>query len=171
MSVLDEKGRLFGVVNLLDLSVAIVVLALVAGVLLVRMGRNPLDKVVVAKGPAEVTVLVRGSVLDLSIFKKEKAFITIRNQPYAAVDIVDFKAERMSVPVPAPNGKAVTALPDPTIPWGSNVLLTIRDEHAEATSEGIVLGGNKVKVGVQIELETFQYRLTGAVVKVVSELK
>lgn len=166
MPIIDRQGRLFGVVNLLDLSFAILVLALVTGVLLVRGGRTPLRKVVRAQGPAQVTVLIRGSISDLDIFKKEKAFVTIRNQPYAPVDIVDVHAERMKVSVPTPDGKGVQALPDPSLPWGSNVLLTFRDANAMATDDGIVLGGNKVKVGVQIELETFWYRLTGAIVKV-----
>lgn len=166
MPILDRQGRLFGRINLLDLSFAIVVLALVSGIILVRSGRTPLRKVVRAQGPAEVTVLIRGSVSDLSIFKKEKAFITIRNQPYAPVDIVDVQAERMKVSLPTPNGKGVQAFPDPSLPWGSNVLITVRDPNALVTDDGIVLGGNKVKVGVQIELETFRYRLAGSIVKV-----
>ena len=166
MSVIDRQGKLFGTVNLLDLSFGIVVVALLCGILLVRAGRSPLHKIVRAQGPADVTVLIRGSVSDLSIFKQEKAFITIRNQPYAAVDVIDVHAERMKVSVPTADGKGVQAYADPSLPWGSNVMLTFRDPNAMATDDGIVLGGNKVKVGVQIELETFAYRLTGSIVKV-----
>ena len=43
--------------------------------------------------------------------------------------------------------------------------MTLR-EKAQLTDDAIVLGGNKIKVGVPIDIEGFKYRLRGSIVDV-----
>jgi hypothetical protein len=40
------------------------------------------------------------------------------------------------------------------------------DDEAEVTNDGYVLRGNKVKVGNQVELESFKYRVAGTVLDI-----
>ncbi|MBK7836875.1 MAG: DUF4330 family protein [Candidatus Obscuribacter sp.] len=43
--------------------------------------------------------------------------------------------------------------------------MTVQDE-SEQTDDGYVIRGNKIKVGNQIELESFKYRVQGVVVDI-----
>jgi hypothetical protein len=45
------------------------------------------------------------------------------------------------------------------------VILTLRDEGME-TEDGIVWGGQKLKLGIPIDVEGFKYRLRGSVIDV-----
>lgn len=164
--MIDAQGRLFGRFNLIDLSVAMIAVAMLFGLLWVRAGHSPLDKVVLSEGPTDVTLTIRGArVQDPTVIKAgEKAFITIRNQPYAKVDVVKVDWVRRPYAYVGPGGKVQT-MPDPVDPMATDLLVTIRD-HGQATEDGIVLGGNKVKIGIPLELEGFSYRLTGTITAV-----
>ena len=75
------------------------------------------------------------------------------------------QARPKSTAVPAPDGKSVLALPDPSEPFGKDLVVTIR-EKALRTEDGFVFGDSKVKVGTPIELEGFSYRLRGSIVDI-----
>lgn len=164
--MIDAEGRLLGRFNLIDLSIALIVLALLFGLFWVKMGHSPLKKVVQAEGPTEVTLTIRGArIQDPGVIKAgEKAFITIRNQPYAKVDVVKVDWVRRPYAFVGPGGKVQT-IADPMDPLATDLVVTIRD-HGQATEDGIVLGGNKVKIGIPLELEGFSYRLTGTITDV-----
>lgn len=164
--MMDSQGRLLGRLNIVDIGIVTLAIAFGAGVMAVKSGHAGINKVVQGTGVAEVDLFVRGSISDPSIFKVgEKAFITLRNQPYAPVEIVKVTSSRRKMALPAPDGKTVKTIDDPTEPFGRDVILTIRDK-ADLTEDGIVFGGNKVKVGVPIDLEGYKYRLKGSIVDV-----
>jgi hypothetical protein len=107
------------------------------------------------------------------MFKQgEKAFVTIRNQPYDAVEIVRVTAKRAQIAVPINDGKDFRITTDPTAPYASEIVLTLRDQGMQ-TEDGIIWGGQKLKVGVPIEVEGFKYRLKSSVldVRMVDEAK
>jgi len=161
--MIDSQGKLFGKVNIIDFSFAIILVAMLAGIGWVAKGNSPLNKVVKARGTAEVTIAIRGvRVLDPSIFKVgEKAFLTIRNQRYAPVEVV--KTTMRERKIPLLNSKdQIVALPDPTAPEIKDVDLVFKDQ-AEVTDEGVVMGGYHLKVGNTVELDAFGYRLNGSI--------
>lgn len=152
--------------NVVDLAVVVMVVAMGAGFWTVKTGHAGINKVVKAEGVAEVDLFIRGSIADTNIFKLgDKPFITLRNQPYAPVEIVAIKVTPRKIAVPSLDGKSVNAMPDPSEPFGKDVVLTIR-EKAMLTDDAIVFGGSKVKIGVPIDLEGFKYRLKGSIVDV-----
>ncbi|HEY9855765.1 MAG TPA: DUF4330 domain-containing protein [Stenomitos sp.] len=162
--MIDNQGRLFGKLNLLDFTVVLVVVAVVMGGMLARAGKAGVNQQLKGEAMAEFDLFIRGGVSDPSIFKEgEKTFITIRNQPYAALTIRKVRVTPRTITVPVSGG--VKAYPDPSEPYSKDVLLTLR-EKAQLTDDAIVLGGNKVKVGVPIDVEGFKYRLRGSIVDV-----
>lgn len=164
--MIDSQGRLFGRINIIDFSLAIIVIAMLAGIGWVTQGNTPLNKIVKAKGVAEVTIAIRGvRVLDPTIFKVgEKAFLTIRNQRYAPVEVIDVKIRERKITFL--NAKdQVVAVADPTAQDIKDVDLIFKDQ-AEVTEEGIVMGGYHLKVGNTVELDAFGYRLNGSIMHV-----
>lgn len=166
MPLLDSRGKLFGLVNVLDALIVTTVVVGVVGVVAVKSGYSSVDRIAQRTGPAEIDLMIKATIKDLSMFKVgDKAFITIRNQPYDKVDIVAVSAKRQQTMIPINDGKDVRLFQDPTSPYASEVLLTLRDEGME-TEDGIVWGGQKLKLGVPIEVEGYKYRLKGSVIDV-----
>jgi len=166
MPLIDARGKLFGLVNALDALIVTTVTIGVVGVVAVKGGYSAVTRMAVSQGPAEVDLMIRANIKDLGIFKVgERAFITIRNQPYDKVEIVAVRAKRQEIAIPINDGKGLRVTQDPTTPYASEVLLTLRDNGME-TEDGIVWGGQKLKLGVPIEVEGFKYRLKGSVIDV-----
>ncbi|MEB3195750.1 MAG: DUF4330 domain-containing protein [Candidatus Sericytochromatia bacterium] len=166
MPLVDERGRLFGLVNALDALITVAAFGLVIGVVAVKTGHTSVQRMAVRQGPAEVDVMIRANIKDLGMFKVgDKAFITIRNQPYDKVEIANVVAKRQQIAIPINDGKDLRLTTDPTAPYASEVLLTLRDAGME-TEDGIVWGGQKLKLGNPIEVEGFKYRFKGSVIDV-----
>lgn len=165
--MIDAEGRLFGRINLLDLGIVLVLVLAILGFGLARAGRAGINAKVKGQTPVEVDLFIRGSIQDPdSLIKKgDKTFITLRNVPYSAVSVVNVSHRRKTISVPAPDGKSVTALPDPSEPFGKDIVVTIR-EQGMVTDDGVVFGDSKIKVGTPIEIEGFKYRLKGSIVDV-----
>jgi hypothetical protein len=167
MTVLDEKGKVFGWVNAIDLFLVLVILATIIGFFLSQSGHNSLSKKVKAEGPADVKIAVRGArVEDMKVFDRyKKAFIIIRNQPYQAVDIVSVKSWRRPQTFYDQVLKQPVKFINLDDPLATDVDIVIRD-NAQFTGEDIVLGGNKVKAGIPVELETLEYKFTGSIISI-----
>ena len=166
MPLIDNRGKLFGAINLLDAVIACAVVVGVVGVVAVKSGHTSIASMATKTGPTEVDLMIRANIEDLSMFKAgDKAFITIRNQPYNKVDIVKVQAKRSEIAVPTNDGKDFRITQDPTTPFASEVVLTLRDQGM-LTDDGIVWGGQKLKVGVPIDVEGMKYRLRGSVLDV-----
>jgi len=165
--IIDNKGKLLGLINIIDLSIFIIIAGVIFGYFWVKAGHSGLNKIVKAEGYAEVKIVIRGAkVMDKSVFKKdEKPFITIRNQPYSNVEILDIKMTPRETMFLSKEGNKTVNFQDLSDPYSLDLVFTIKDK-ALLTDDGIVLGGNKIKVGIPIELEGFKYRLTGSVAEV-----
>lgn len=165
--MIDSRGKLFGLVNVLDALIVTTVVAGFIGVVAVKSGYSSVGRIAQRQGPAEIDLMIRASIKDLSMFKAgEKTFITIRNQPYDKVEIAAVAAKRQEIAVPINDGKDFRITTDPTAPYASEVILTLRDPNGMETEDGIVWGGQKLKLGVPIEVEGYKYRLKGSVLDV-----
>lgn len=167
MGVIDEQGRLFGKVSLLDVGALVIVVVAIAAVLFFP-GRQAGSVVQVGGGspvPVEVDMIVRGiSSRSLDPFQAgHKADLIIRNQPYGQVEVVRVENVSRTVPMVFPDGR-VQNLPDPEA-YRLDLVLTLQG-RGQRTDSGIVLGNNRVKIGVPLELETFDYNLRGTVMDV-----
>jgi hypothetical protein len=167
MEVIDNKGKVLGWINAIDLFLVLVILATIIGFFWARTGHTSLSKKVKAEGPADVKIAIRGArVEDMKVFDKyKKAFIIIRNQPYQEVDIVSVKSWRRPLTFYDPPTKQTVKFLNVEDPLATDVDIVIRD-NAQFTGNDIVLGGNKVKAGIPVELETLEYKFTGSIISI-----
>lgn len=166
MPLIDSRGKLFGLVNVLDGLIVVTTVVGVLGIVAVKGGATSLSKIIEKEGPAEIDLMIKANFKDPGMFKVgDKAFVTIRNQPYDKVDIVNVITHRSLISIPINDGKDLRMTNDPSAPYSMETILTLRDK-ASQTEDGIVWGGQKLKVGVPIDVEGFKYRLRGSVLDV-----
>ncbi|MEC4806641.1 MAG: DUF4330 domain-containing protein [Jaaginema sp. PMC 1079.18] len=172
MTLLDSKGRLFGKLSLLDIGAALIILAVIFGTFVF-----PGTTGSIAQGggtqPVEVSAVVRGlSVRDpeeliQAMREAGKTKVIIRNQPHDEVEIAKIEPIERLVVVPQPDG-SVKALPDPRTQEESlsmDMIISFRD-RAQITDDGVVIGGQKVKIGTLLEFEGEAYNFKGSAIEV-----
>ncbi|MBD1924189.1 DUF4330 domain-containing protein [Microcoleus sp. FACHB-831] len=172
MKILDSKGRLFGKVSILDVGAALVILLVVVGIFFFPSTSGSVAQVGVTTKPVEVDLVVRGlnvrdpqELFQQGLKEGGKTKVIIRNQPYGEIGIKAVKQLPRTVLIPQPDG-TVKALPDPrTEQFSTDMILTLGGD-ANITKDGPVLGNSKVKIGVPIELEGFNYNFNATVIDV-----
>lgn len=154
--------------NLIDLCLLIVVCAAGFGFFMAEKGYAGVNKVIQGTPKIAVDVYITGlKTKDLDLFKVgEKSSITIRNQPVKPpMTITKVEHTPKQVAFLAPDGKKAVSFADPANPIAHDFTVTVVDD-SEQTEDGYVVRGNKIKVGNQIELEAFKYRVQGVVVDI-----
>lgn len=164
--MLDQQGKVFGRINIIDLSFIVIVVAMASGLLWMFLGESPLEKKILAKGEAQVLVGIRGARFkDKNIFKEgEDVFLTIRNQRYEPVKVTKIEMKAREIVFLGSDNKPVVVV-DPTLPDVKDIDMTF-SHPAEETSEGIVMGGHQIKVGSTVELDAFGYHFNASIMKV-----
>lgn len=155
-----KLGRLNG----FDFGCLVVVLLCALGFGLARAGHAGVNNVITGTHMVDIDVYFVGvKTKDLDLFKVgDKASMTIRNVPVQPpMTIVAVKHQPKQIAFLGAGGKVVN-FPDPTALLANDFEVTVRDQ-AEATADGFVVRGQKLKVGNQIELEGFKYRIQGVV--------
>jgi hypothetical protein len=173
MAILDSKGRLFGKINILDLGAALVILLVILGIFFLPGGSGSVAQVGTKTAPIEVDLIVRGlNILDTQQLyaqgfeKGGKTNVIIRNQPYGQINIKSVEELPRTVLVPQPDG-TIKELPEPNRAnnFSKDLRLTVAGT-AKITDEGPVLGNSKVKIGMPIELDGFNYNFNSTVIDV-----
>lgn len=171
MAIIDAQGRLFGKVSILDLGAALVILLVLIGIFVVPGPTGSVAQIA-NNQPVEVDLLARGlGVKDLeSLFQefqeKPQTNIVIRSQPAGQAEIKSAQELQRTVGVPQPDG-SIKALPDPRpeIVMIRDLVITLVGQ-GQVTSDGIILGKQKVKIGTSIELDGRSYNFNGTVIGV-----
>jgi len=169
--VIDEQGRLWGRVSVIDLAAALLVILAVGGFWTVRIFQSSQAQTTQAKTiPLEFDLLIRG----LSIGNPERELkvgdtprVVIRNQPAGQVTIRSIKIIPNVIPVVGAGGQ-VQYVPDLSSPYSRDILITLT-ATAQMTEDGAVVGGTKLKVATPIELETARYNIKGSVIDLRSQ--
>ena len=158
-----------------DYVIIIAVIAVFAIGVLACLGKNKFSK-----SPVEATKKIAFQVMlkSVSVTDKEmpfkigdEAFITIRNVPYTKLKIVDSLYQPKNTMIPTNNAnKPFIVVEDYSQPYQYDFIVTLVDE-AKITKDGPVVGGNKIKIGLPIILEGFNYRVGGTIsnVKILTE--
>ncbi len=153
--------------NFLDLLVIFTILFSITGYLLAKAEKTQLNKIIEGKENIAIEVLIPdvfSENTDLFMIG-DKSAITIRNRPYTKLKIIKTKSDPKQVIIPITSGPSYKTIPDPTKSNVKDYTVTLTDE-ALVTADGYVIGGNKIKIGNQIELEGFNYRLNGKVINI-----
>lgn len=152
--------------NILDYSLVVLILLAACGFGLAKAGHAGVNQVIKGTHRVNIDVLITGlKTKDLALFKVgDKSSITIRNQPVQPpMTIVKVDHWQKQVSFISPDGKKALSFPDPANSMAHDFVVTVQDE-ADATDDGYVIRGNKIKLGNQIELEAFKYRVQGVVI-------
>lgn len=138
-----------------DIILAAVLVIAVLAVFILKTGNISVTKQIMKETKqVEFDVLLEEQKVSRveNLFKQgEKAFITVRNVPYTGLEIVN----ALKTPVSA----------NSHVPHCFNFFVTLKDT-AIITDDGPVVGGNKVKIGLPVTLEGYDYRLNGIITDV-----
>ncbi|MGF1489583.1 MAG: DUF4330 domain-containing protein [Prochloraceae cyanobacterium] len=175
MKILDDRGRLFGKLSILDLGAGLVILIVIIGIFFYPGSSGSIAQINTQTKQVEVDILVRGLGLsDPESFAQHfktnnKASIIVRNQPAGEVDVILAEILPRTAIVPQPDG-SVKALPNPRPELNliKDAVLTVKGE-GQITSDGAVLGSQKIKIGSQIEVDSLDYYFRGNVTGVRKE--
>lgn len=174
MKLIDSKGRLFGKISILDLGAALIMVLVLLGIFVFPSTSVTQTIAQTVTKPIEVDLLVRGlSVKDADSlyeeFKAEKTNIIIRNNPAGQADITNVQELPRNILVTQPDG-TVKILPDPRPETDlvRDMIITLGGQ-AQVSDSGMVLGGQKVKIGTPIELEGTEYNFNTSVIEVRTE--
>ncbi|MFA6989254.1 MAG: DUF4330 domain-containing protein [Candidatus Gastranaerophilaceae bacterium] len=162
-----KDGKFFGKINLIDIVIILAVLLFLTGIILVKSGKfiTSSNKIKEIK-PIEFDVATRfyDITTNRELFKTgEKSFLTIRNVPYTALEIV--KAQKVSPKIllaNSQNPQKPVIVYDTSFPESFCYVVTLKDT-AIITPDGPIVGGNKIKIGLPIDIEGYDYRMTGMV--------
>ena len=148
----------------------IIIIAVIAVILigaLAYLGKNKFSK-----SPVEATKKIAFQVMIRSVsltdaknpFKiGEESFITIRNVPYTKLQIIDVASSPKKTILPVNNPQQpFIVIDDYSQPFQFDFVVTLIDD-AKITKDGPVVGGNKIKIGLPIVLEGFNYRIGGSI--------
>ena len=141
------------------------------GFICAKTGNAQINKIIQGKEKIAIEVYLADVVSDKKdiFIKGEETSVTVRNRPTAKLKIIQIKTEPKQVVIPFP-GPLYKVVNDPTRSNTKNYTITLSDE-ALKTNDGYIVGGNKIKIGNQIELEGFNYRLSGKVTDIYSVKK
>jgi len=162
-----SKSGFWSKINWLDAATVGLIALASLGIIAVQAGWHQTSgKMITGQGDVEYTILIRNlKTLQPKLFTPgEKLSITIRNQPRGEVAITQVKDTARKASFMSPGGSLKT-MEDPADPYGHDYLVTLRD-HALFSPEGYVVEGIKVKIGLAIEVEGFNYRVPGVIVDV-----
>lgn len=158
--------KIFGRFNPVDFFCLLVLLISIAGFGLAKAGYAGVDKVITGKATLNIDVYFVGlKTQDPEMFRKgDKTNLTIRNNPIeGSMTITNVKHWPKQISFLSPSGKVIAA-DDPAQPLAHDFIISVATD-AERTNDGFVVkGGQKIKVGNQVELESFGYREQGVVV-------
>lgn len=170
-----KNGKVFGKYNVVDFTIFVIIFIIVVGFLFVKTGlHRPIGKISKGAKPIEFTITTRAydvSSTEEIMEQGDTTFITIRNVPYTKLEIKEVKKEHVQ--------EMFFNYDRPEVPYLINnvafpnryiYIVTVKDK-AQITSDGAVVGGNKIKIGLPVDIEGFNYRLSGMVsdVKVIDE--
>ncbi len=166
--MIDENGKLFGKVNIIDAGAFVLIVLGLLGFFVVRSNRSEAQGNQAATKTIQFDLFVQGSYGNPEVFKVgDKVAINIRNQPAGIATIEKVKIDTRTLSFLPADGK-LKSFPDPDAPYSKKMTFTLKADASE-TPNGFVIGGAKIKIGIPVEIETPLYSLKGSTIDVRSK--
>jgi hypothetical protein len=158
MKIVNEKGKLFGLINIVDLSIIILIL-LIGSVLVLKTTGVNVGPITSKTESKQVTVTFRGTVRDenqIKALKEKDKLISILNPSDAYVKSYTYNV--LQVPISTADGKQVYA-PDP-----QRKELFVKFVMNVSSDSGIIkLDSQDVAVGKDFILKTHTFESKGTI--------
>lgn len=153
--------------NIIDIAIIAIIGICLIGLLFTKLGIIKTSGNIIKKEQEiQFVVITRAyDILDAEELIKpgDKTFITIRNVPYTKLEVVDVKTEKLKEMFFNYDRPEMPYLYENlAYPYKKQYIITLKDK-AQVTKDGAVIGGNKIKIGLPIDLEGFKYRISGTV--------
>ena len=146
MKLIDEKGRLFGKINLIDLLVVILIVAVIAAVAWKLGGRKAAAAVTGSAKKAVYTVEIEDVPADIAAYAETQTGKSLVNDSKViAASITDVRSETYN----ADNGH-------------QTLFITV-EADASFTGNVYKVGPQEVRVGYEYILKTSEFELTGLI--------
>lgn len=156
MKVIDDKGKLFGIINIIDLTVLLILALLVVGGGYKILSSKPevvseSEKVLVTIEVKEIRQpTVDGMIVGDMLYHYDKGNLFGK--------IVDKKVENYKEAVPTSDGKMVLA----DVPGKYTATLTV-ESNATITDQVVIIGGEHTRIGTEFRLKNKNIAVFGTV--------
>lgn len=153
MKLIDEKGKIFGKVNIIDLALILIVLLLVSGVgykLFLQKNNSALEQPKEEK-EAEITFYIKQCIPESKDAIKKGDKLIIENE-LSEVEVIKVETEDSRVMGINEFGEAVVT----TSPLAIDMYVTVRAK-VDVSVAGITLNEEKIKVNTDFILETIDF--------------
>ena len=157
MKIINEKGKLFGIINIIDLSILLIIgIILVGGISRMKtqptIGSNKIDGIITFEAANIKMVTVDSINVGDPVFNYEKGtyigeIIEVSQEPYK--EYIDFNGEWVDAEVPE---KYV-------------VEYKVKSEMSDS-SDALIVGGEQVRVGSQFRLKNKKATYFGTVLDI-----
>lgn len=143
MKLVNEKGKLFGIINVIDLAILLVI-ALVAVAAVYKFAAPAASEVIAPKSDMTVTMRVRGAMdyLTAEVMKLEPGERLIAGSNYVDAEVVSVESIPYLSAATSAEGQFVTAAD----PQKSDLLITIRSKQSK-TDPILKVGTQEVRIG------------------------
>ncbi len=160
MRLVNEKGKLFGIINPVDLLAIIVVIAVVGGIAWQLLG-NKVTEVVSPNVKMTTEVVVSGAPPDLCEEVERQNLVSqqlVATNTFLDAYITDVRFEDYVVQVQTDDGKIVNA----TDPTKKNIVFVLSSEVVRNTASPKI-GNQEVKAGRTYLVKTQTFEVSGTI--------
>ncbi|WP_026487338.1 DUF4330 domain-containing protein [Caldanaerobius polysaccharolyticus] len=156
MKLIDDKGKIFGIINLIDLIVALLIILIIGGLVYkTQSGKN-----VAQLKEVYITVRVPNLLPDTAASLKPGDKLISGNY-YTTDEIVDVKVSPALSVNTNSEGKMVLT----TNPYRKDAIVLIK-AHLDTSSPTVRMGQQDIRVGNQITVKTHFTVVQGEIIKV-----
>jgi len=161
LKLMDEKGRLFGKLNIIDLLVAVVILAVIGGACYMLLGRSPTTSGVVAE-QKDLYITVRCQLAPLSAADNLKQGDRLVSKTSFADGVIDSVTASDNVYFAVnSDGQGVLT----TNPLYKDLVVVLKGRGSP--SDAIVrIGGQEMRIGLRVLVKTARVEIQGTVDKI-----
>ncbi len=158
MKIVDEKGKLFGIINIIDLVVLLVVVLLIGGGIK-RMREKPDATAKTKKAFITIEVTDVKDFIVEGIMIGDPLYFNDENEKVGK--IVDKKVEPYKKTIESADGKWILS----EVPEKHVVLMTV-DADVKETSDAIIVGEEEIRVGAQFKFKNRNVVVSGTILGV-----
>lgn len=162
MKIVNEKGKLFGIINVIDL-VVILVIALVAVAAVYKFAAPAAGEVIAPKSDMTVTMRVRGAMdyLEAEVIKLQPGERLIMGSGYVDAELVSVESVPYLAAATSDAGQFITAQD----PQKHDLLITIKAKQAK-DDPILKIGTQEIRIGRGFTFKTQTVEVNAIIEKV-----
>ncbi|HCC07713.1 MAG TPA: hypothetical protein DEP72_06110 [Clostridiales bacterium] len=163
MKIIDEKGRLFSSINIIDLLVILFIVA-IGGVVLTKTSFMKKVNVLENKKAYEIQVLVKSILPEMAEQVKVKDIILEDASSTVLGEVTNIDVKVTKNEVPTADGKIVVA----NVDTRRDIIITIKGIGQFDVQKGLMLGNKDWQAGGSIVIKSSKVKFLGNIYKIIN---